>query len=315
MPPAAQSAALHLQSGRTVRDGCLQRLGTAAHLHRDDGLGQDVQGGREAGSAIAQAAALADALLEVQALLAEALQGARTHWFRLLSRSCSATTLRHSSSKYIFDSCTAHCIGAGYAHSRCVDSNGRAAVRPAFSYLTGDGPLHEALHRDLQLRVAAPHVKVQQVHRPPPPGPPPVDAHCQSKCCNCRRHLRSISWEASQGSVLAPACMVLRPTDKTSVQELAHSSMRYNALIQLSDAGGRRCMLHDRATPSIGSHGQATPSLEQAARLTTCSSMRCAQARLHACCSLPDLCAACNQIWPLSTPPPVCPSLSLQYTL
>lgn len=48
----------------------------ASHLHRDDGLGQDVQRRRQAGGAVAQAAALADALLEVQALLAEALQGA-----------------------------------------------------------------------------------------------------------------------------------------------------------------------------------------------------------------------------------------------
>ena len=49
--------------------------GKARYLHRDDGLGQDVQRGREAGGAVAQAASLADALLEIQALLAEALQG------------------------------------------------------------------------------------------------------------------------------------------------------------------------------------------------------------------------------------------------
>jgi hypothetical protein len=53
----------------------------ARHLHGDDGLGQDVQRGRQAGGAVAQPAALADALLEVEALLAEALQGAQTLCF------------------------------------------------------------------------------------------------------------------------------------------------------------------------------------------------------------------------------------------
>lgn len=48
------------------------------HLHGDDGLGQDVQRRRQAGVAVTQAAALADALLEVQALLAEALQAIKT---------------------------------------------------------------------------------------------------------------------------------------------------------------------------------------------------------------------------------------------
>lgn len=100
--------------------------------------------------------------------------------------------------------------------ARCKDVESNRIWSPRIAHLAGNGALHEPLERDLQLRVALPAVKVQQVHGAPPARAPPP--HCDRQR-NHRAECRHLpagkgphdvrTWPASHSQLWLGRCWLL----------------------------------------------------------------------------------------------------------